>query len=36
MSMNLDRNGALELLKNGDLLELGAWADKVRMRLHPN
>lgn len=36
MSMNLDRNGALELLKNGDLIELGTWADKVRMRLHPN
>jgi cyclic dehypoxanthinyl futalosine synthase len=34
--MNLDRNGALELLKNGDLIELGTWADKVRMRLHPN
>ena len=34
--MNLNRGSALELLKKGDLLELGTWADEVRMRLHPN
>ncbi len=31
----LDRKGALDLLINGDLLELGRWADSIRRKLHP-
>ena len=31
-----DRSGALELLLNGDLLQLGRWADSIRQRLHPD
>ncbi len=30
-----DRTEALDLLLNGDLLELGGWADSIRQRLHP-
>jgi cyclic dehypoxanthinyl futalosine synthase len=30
-----DRTEALDLLINGDLLELGKWADSIRRRLHP-
>ncbi len=30
-----DRTEALNLLINGDLLELGKWADSIRRRLHP-
>ena len=31
-----DRSEALELLLNGDLLQLGRWADSIRQRLHPD
>lgn len=31
-----DRSEALELLLNGDLLQLGCWADSIRQRLHPD
>ena len=31
-----DRSEALELLLNGDLLQLGRWADGIRQRLHPD
>jgi len=31
-----DRSEALELLLNGDLLQLGQWADSIRRSLHPD
>lgn len=31
-----NRSEALELLLNGDLLQLGHWADSIRHRLHPD
>jgi cyclic dehypoxanthinyl futalosine synthase len=34
-SARLTDEQALALLQGGDLLELGAWADEVRRRLHP-
>lgn len=31
-----DRQQAIDLLNNGDLLSLGRWADDIRLRLHPD